>query len=68
MLRKRLDRGTLKYCNGSYRNSWFLVKKRIGANFIYRLINIAMNINRVIIKDVNLPPSLNAFTEEFINM
>jgi hypothetical protein len=68
MLRKRLDRETLKYCNGSYRNPWFLIKKGTGANFIYRLINAVMNINRVTIKDVNLSPSLNAFAEEFIGM
>jgi hypothetical protein len=37
-------------------------------NFIYRLINIAMNINRVIIKNANLSPLLNAFTEEFISI
>jgi hypothetical protein len=68
MFQKRFDRETLKYCNGSYRNPWFLVKKKIGANFIYRLINIIMNINRVIIKDVNFSPLLNVFTEKFISI
>jgi hypothetical protein len=31
----------------------------------YRLINTVININRVTIKDINLPLSLDEFTEEF---
>ncbi len=31
----------------------------------YPLINITMKINRVIIRDANLPPSVNEFFKEF---
>ena len=31
----------------------------------YRLINSVTNINRVIIKDTNLPPVIDEFLEEF---
>jgi hypothetical protein len=70
MLRERLDRGILEYCNGPYRNPWFLVEKKgeSEAARAYRLINAAMNINRVTIKDVNLPPSPDEFAEEFAGM
>ena len=39
MVRQRLDRGVLEYCNGLYRNPWFLVAKK--ATGQYRLINNA---------------------------
>ncbi len=32
----------------------------------YRLINVVIEINRVIIRDINLPPSINEFSEEFV--
>ena len=48
-----------------YRNPYFLVKKKEGNK--YRLINNAVKINRVIIKDGNLPPAINEFSEEFNN-
>ena len=31
----------------------------------YRLINITMEINRVTVRDTNLPPSVNEFFKEF---
>jgi hypothetical protein len=31
----------------------------------YRLINAAININRVTVKDANLPPAIDEFAEEF---
>ena len=31
----------------------------------YRLINIAIEINCVIVRDINLPPSINEFFKEF---
>jgi Integrase zinc binding domain/RNase H-like domain found in reverse transcriptase/Reverse transcriptase (RNA-dependent DNA polymerase) len=65
MLRERLKRGILEPCHGPYRNPWFLVKKNNGK---YRLINAAMNINRVTIKDANLPPNPDEFAEEFAGM
>jgi hypothetical protein len=32
----------------------------------YRLINIVIKINKVILKDTNLPPLVDKFLEEFI--
>jgi len=63
MLRERLARGTLEYCESPYRNPWFLVSKKEHKK--YRLINAAMNINRVTIRDANLPPCADEFSEEF---
>ena len=60
MLRERLDRGILEYCDGPYRNPWFLVAKKNGK---YRLINATMNINKVTIKNANLLPSVDKFAE-----
>jgi len=62
MLRKRLGSGVLEYCEGPYRNPWFLVKKKSGD---YRLINAAMEYNKHTIRDANLPPSVDDFSEEF---
>ena len=52
----------LKPCHRPYKNPWFLIRKKSGK---YKLINSATNINKVIIKDVNLPPLLNEFIKEF---
>ena len=62
MLRERLKNGVLEYCDGPYRNPWFLVKKKSGK---YRLVNAAMEINKHTIRDANLPPSVDEFSEEF---
>src|SRR6266498_1576295 len=48
-----------------YRNSYFLIKKKEEDK--YRLINNVMEINRVIIRDGNLPSAVNEFSEEFRN-
>ena len=47
-----------------YQNSWFLVAKKV-AN-IYQLINAAIKMNSVILRDANLLPIVNEFSEEFI--
>jgi hypothetical protein len=60
---ERLKNGVLEPCSGPYRNPWFLVKKREGGK--YRLINAAMEMNRHTIRDANLPPSVDEFSEEF---
>ena len=62
MLRERMRNDILEPCHGPYRNPWFLVRKKSGK---YRLINSATNINKVTIKDANLPPSPDEFAEEF---
>jgi hypothetical protein len=62
MLRERIKNLVLEYCEGPYRNPWFLVKKK---NSKHRLINAAMEINKRTIRDANLPPSADEFSEEF---
>jgi hypothetical protein len=63
MLKERLERGTLEYSQGLYRNLWFLVtKKEKGA---YRLVIAAIYINKVTIRDANMPPNVDEFSEEF---
>ena len=63
MLRERLDRGTLELCHGPYRNPWFVVGKKEKGK--YRLINAALEMNKVTICDANLPPSVDEFSEDF---
>ena len=65
MLKERLANGLLEPCHGPYRNPWFLVKKKSGK---YRMVNAAMNINMVTIRDANLPPSVDEFSEKFAGM
>lgn len=65
MLRERIKAGVLEYCDGPYRNPYFLVKKREGK---YRLINNAIEINRVTVRDAGLPPSPDEFAEDFAGL
>jgi hypothetical protein len=63
MLNDRIKRNMLKKSENPYRNSWFLVKKK--DTISYRLVNAAIKINRIIIRDVNMLPSVNEFAEKF---
>jgi hypothetical protein len=63
MLKERLNKGVLEYSEELYRNPWFLVKKKKPGD--YRLINSATHLNTVIRRNINLPPSVDKFTEEF---
>jgi hypothetical protein len=65
MLQDRLRKGVLEFCDGPYRNPWFLVKKKLGK---YRLINAAMMINKVTKRDANMPPDIDEFAEDFSGM
>ncbi len=64
MCKDQIEKGVFKSSHSPYRNPWFLIKKKEKGK--YRLINIAIEINSVIIRDINLPPSINEFSEEFI--
>ena len=64
IFKDRVEKGVFKSSYGSYRNPWFLIKKKEKGK--YRLINIIIKINRVIIRDVNLPPSVDEFFKEFV--
>ena len=66
MIQDRLRKELLEECNGAYRNSWFLVKKKEVRK--YRLINSCTRLNAVTIKDGNLPPTGDSFSEEFAGM
>jgi hypothetical protein len=63
MMKDRIKNDVLKFCYEFYRNSWFLVKKKEKEK--YRLINVVLNMNRVIIRDVNLFFAVNEFFEVF---
>ena len=54
----------LKKCNSLYRNPWFLVAKKLAGT--YRLINAAIKINSITLRDANLPLLVNEFLKEFI--
>jgi hypothetical protein len=62
MIKQRIARGALEYSRSPYRNPWFLVKKKDAG---YRLINNAQRINAVTVRDANLPPNPDEFSEEF---
>ena len=62
LFKERIDKGTLEECNGPYRNPWFLVRKQNGK---YRIINAAMHMNAVTIRDAMIPPSADDFAEDF---
>ena len=63
MLKDRIKKDILKPNYDPYRNPWFLVKKKEKGK--YYLINTIMEINRVTIRNANLPPSVNEFSEKF---
>ena len=66
MLQERISAELLEPCFGPYRNPWFLIDKKIKNK--YRMVNAAMNMNGVIIRDVNLPFNVEEFSEEFAGM
>jgi len=63
MFKDRVEKGIFKSSYDLYRNPWFLVKKKEKNK--YRLINTIIKINRVIVRNANLPPSINKFSEKF---
>jgi hypothetical protein len=65
MIKNRIKDDVLKFCYEFYRNSWFLVKKKKKEK--YRLINVVLEMNRVIIRNANLLFAINEFSEEFVD-
>jgi hypothetical protein len=63
MLRDRIKRGVLEKCDRLYQNPWFLVAKKVV--HMYQLINAAIKMNLVILRDANLPLTVDEFSEEF---
>ena len=66
ILQKRINIELLKSCFESYRNSWFLINKKIKNK--YQIINVAMNMNEIIIRDINLSFNVEEFSKEFAKM
>lgn len=62
MANARLNRGTWERCDSQYRNPWHLVPKKDGGA---RWISNAQKINAVSIRDANLPPTADEFSERF---
>ena len=65
MLLERLGCSALEKSDELYRNPWFLVAKKMAGT--YRLINAAIKMNSVTLRNCNLPPFINEFFEEFID-
>jgi hypothetical protein len=63
MIKNRIKDDVLKLCYESYRNFWFFVKKKKKEK--YRLINVVLKMNRVIIRNANLLSAIDEFSEEF---
>lgn len=55
--------GVILHCHDLYQNLWYLVKKSIPGK--YWLVNVAVELNWVTIKDTNLPFSTNELSEKF---
>lgn len=49
--------------HGSYWNPWYLINKTTLGKYIQ--INVVVELNWVTIRDVNLPPFVDEFSEEF---
>ena len=62
MIQEHFNINLLEYCNSLYQNFYFLVKK---GNRKYQLINTVVFLNRVLVKNINLLPSADEFSEEF---
>ena len=62
ILKERIRLGLLEDYNRVYRNPWFLVKKKSSA---YYIVDTIIYINKVTIKDTNLPPNIDEFSEDF---
>jgi hypothetical protein len=66
MLKERLKQGILEQCHGPYRNKWFLVAKKEKGS--YRLITAVVEMNRVTVRDANVPPNVDQFSTEFAGL
>ena len=62
MFQEQIRIEALKDCNRLYQNFFFLVIKENGK---YWLINTAVFLNKILIKNTNLLPSANEFLEDF---
>ncbi len=63
MLQEKLKIEVIEPCHSPYCNPWYLVKKSTPGK--YQLVNVAVELNRVTVRDANLPSSADEFFEEF---
>ena len=66
MLQKKINVNLFEFNFDSYRNLWFLINKKIKNK--YQMINAIMNMNKIIIRNVNLSLNVKKFLKEFANM
>jgi hypothetical protein len=62
MLYDRIRYGFLEQSHTSYRNVWFLIRKKDGK---IRLINSVTKMNTVMIRDMFILPKADEFAEDF---
>lgn len=55
--------GIIESCYGPYQNRQYLIKNSTPGK--YWLVNVKVELNRINIRDVNLPTSINKFSEKF---
>ena len=65
MLQSYINTNVLEYCNDSYQNSWFLVKKKSEK---YQIINAVINMNWYIVWDTNFLSNIKKFIERSAEM
>ncbi len=65
MLKNWIKHDILKSCHDLYQNLWFLIKKKFNQ---YCMINAAMNMKKIIIRNINLLSNVNEFFKEFVDM
>src|SRR6266536_6052272 len=64
IFKDRVKKDIFKPSYNPYRNPWFLIKKKEKGK--YRLINIIIKINRVIVRNTNFSLFINEFFEKYI--
>ena len=62
-VKTKLAHGILEFSQGPYRSRYFLVAKKKPGE--YRFINDVQSLNKVIIRDSGMSPSVDEFLEDF---
>ena len=63
IIQEKLENGTLEYSQGPYHSRYFLVAKKKAGE--WRFINDVQPMNKITIRDVGMPPSVDEFSEDF---
>ena len=62
-VKKMLELGIFEFCQGPYRNRYFLVAKKKPGE--WRFIHDVQALNKVTIRESGMPPNVDEFSEEF---